>query len=875
MALRCYSRRNLVPAYRALQQRMSTAGPSDVACTAVPAARRYAHDTSSAPQQYSSAAQDQQHGSWSFFFPDNLPWAQRKLFASRARHPLVKKLISEIYSTSRDPAANRVWKAYMDLKETYDADIASNSSAASTSLLTQLEPAHLQQLLRAIDPAVARTRKLARAESKRRQNMHEQQSTIASGKSPAKILVAEPHSSKHSGKIFDAQHPVREYMRRVQIIFRDMRLHSSIVPSTSSAFESLPSLADYNHVLSRLAPGGHIGPMSAIWNGITDVSPKAGSQGLHPNQYTYRELMVGLSRHATEQIERVQKGEASKMLDYSPRKKQLEKSARAAAAGLARFGQVLAPSARAAAILAALRTMALLKDMKDHAVTPNQFTLDFAARTLRLAGHIDGLHLLMQQAYGIDLSSPDTTESAEKQSSGVAPTTHTLNTILMALGEQASVPEMVAAYETLAKPLPLDSARADTSSSGEGIFSTNWKDIFNSMRNHDAEVAQQGNSIEETSVPDIFAYVIPHRIYPNTKTFQILLRHCCSEVDPLRSPVALKTQGGTSSINTLAKELTEKALAEMQDGGPRAAEMERRRRGAYTLFAKSLLSEALDRSDELLRLTARNLGINFELTEQTATTSTKGTEQSESVDAETVESAMSTQLRPEYSSVSVNPGNALEADFLPILEPPAFSITALMVEPFFSLASQSKNIGDLRWIRSILSKALQKKAAEVKLIDAAWRVYSARFSKARELVTSQDSTAKPKLSDLEGLEPLKLNDQKQSEIYAFLNRLRQQHRLAARQAQGLEQLLYDRLDERMQDLAARRNRKKMQRVNNHREQRIVAEQQRIEEEELEAARKAEAAEARRLRALQKDEQQSLQTSADNASPPLEAAASTV
>ena len=64
-------------------------------------------------------------------------------------------------------------------------------------------------------------------------------------------------------------------------------------------------------------------------------------------------------------------------------------------------------------------------------------------------------------------------------------------------------------------------------------------------------------------------------------------------------------------------------------------------------------------------------------------------------------------------------------------------------------------------------------------------------------------------------------------------------------------------------------------MNNHREQRIVAEQQRIEEEELEAARKAEAAEARRLRALQKDEQQSLQTSADNASPPLEAAASTV
>lgn len=781
----------------------------------------------------------------------------------------MKKLISEIYSTSRDPSANRVWKAYMDLKESYDADIANDSSSASTSLLTELEPAHLQQLLRAIDPSVARTRKLARAESKRRQNLNEQQSTLASGNSPSKILVVEPHSSRHSSKIFDAQHPVREYMRRVQIIFRDMRLHSSIVPSTSSAVESLPSLADYNHVLSRLAPGGHIGPMSAIWNEITGVSPKASSQGFHPNQYTYRELMIGLSRHATEQIERVQKAEASKTFNYSGKKKLLETSARAAAAGMARFGQVLAPSARAAAILAALRTMALLKDMRDHAVTPNQITLDFAARTLRLAGHIDGLHLLMQQAYGIDLSSPDSTESAQKQSSGVTPTTHTLNTILMALGEQASVPEMIAAYETLAKPLPLDSAGADTSSSGEGIFSTNWKDIFNSMRNRDDAVeAQQGNSTEKTSIPEVFAHNSPHRIQPNTKTFQILLRHCCSEVDPLRSPVALKTEGSLSSVNALAKESTESALAEMQDGGLRAAEMERRNRGGYTLFAKGLLSEALERSEKLLRLTARNLGIEIELTEKAATASTSSLKATESAGAQTAESA---QMRPEYLHVSATPGKALDADFLPILEPPNFSITAAMVEPFFSLASQNKNTGDLRWIRSTLSKALQNKAAEAQVIDAAWRVYSARFSKARDLIASRGSSAEPMLDDFEKLAPLKLNDQKQSEIYDFLHRLRQQHRLAAVLAQGLEQLLYDRLDERLQDMAKRRKHKQLQRAHNHRERRLKAEQQRIEDEEREAARKAQAAEARRLRDLQKEEQQSLQASVDNASPQLGAA----
>ena len=409
----------------------------------------------------------------------------------------------------------------MDLKESNNANLAAGpSSAASPSLLTQLEPCHLQHLLRAIDPAVARTRSLSRAESKRRQTMQQQQqSVLATGNSPSTILLVEPHSSRHSHKIFDAQNSVREYMRRVQIIFRDMRLHSSVVPPTSSSVEPLPSLADYNHVLSRLASGGHIGPMSSIWNEITATAPTALSKGLHPNKYTYRELMIGLSRHATEQIERVQKSEASKLISYSGKRKQLEKekSARSAAGGLAKFGQVLAPSARAAAILAALRTMALLKDMKDHAVTPNQITLDFAARSLRLAGHIDGLYLLMQQAYGIDLNAPDSAHAAQKQRDRIAPTLHTLNTILMTLGEQASVPEMIAAFETLAKPLPLNTPKPYDAASVEGVFSTNWKDIFSSMRDRDAEVSQQGSDADEFTVPEVFAYTSPQRVSPNTK----------------------------------------------------------------------------------------------------------------------------------------------------------------------------------------------------------------------------------------------------------------------------------------------------------------------------------------------------------------------
>uniref|UniRef100_V5GL66 Uncharacterized protein n=1 Tax=Kalmanozyma brasiliensis (strain GHG001) TaxID=1365824 RepID=V5GL66_KALBG len=787
------------------------------------------------------------------------------------KHPLVKKLISEIYSTSRAPDANRVWKAYMDLKEAQDAGLsASSSSSTATSLLTQLEPVHLQLILRAIDPSVSRTRSLARAESKRHQSLQQQQSALASGNAPPSILLAEQHASRHAGKIFDAQHPVREYMRRVQIIFRDMRLHSSIVPATSSAVESVPDLADYNHVLSRLASGGHIGPMSSIWNEISALSAKSSSTGVHPNGHTYRELMVGLSRHATEQIERVQKDEASKTLNYSGKKKQLEKSARAAASGAAKYGQILAPSARAAAILAALRTMALLKDMKDHSVTPNHITLDFAARTLRLAGHIDGLHLLMQQAYGIDLTTPDSASAVQKEQQGIAPTTHTLNTLLMALGEQSSVPEMVAAFETVAKPLPSGTSSADDSASGEGVFSTNWKDIFSSMRDRDGEIAQQSGNTDETSVPDAFAYASPQRIAPNTKTFEVLLRHCCTEVDPLRSPVALKTEANAGSISSIAKESTEKALADMQDGGQRALEMERRTRGAYALFAKALLSEALDRSAELLCVTASNLGVEISRSEQAAT---EADEAASAEDRASSAAIASTQPRPEHTSFAVAPGRAMDADFVPILEPPAFSVTATMVQPFIALASSRKSIGELRWVRSILAKALENKAAEAQVIDAAWRTYSARFAKARQLAAAQKSGNEPALEGLQDLEPLRLNEGRPNEVHAFLKLLRQQHRLASKQAQELEWLLYDRLDERLHDLATNRTRRKIQRVLNHREQKVRAERDRFEEQEREIARKKQAIEARRLRELQKQQQEAQEASVDQSSSHMASTAS--
>ncbi|PWY97320.1 hypothetical protein BCV70DRAFT_202975 [Testicularia cyperi] len=896
MVLRCYSRRHLVPAWRSAA-RHTSALPMTFANASISSETRVLRNALSRPissTAFTAAAKSHatrpadQNGSWSFFFPETIRWNNKSNPVPRSKHPFIKNLIAEIYSTSRDPAANRVWRAYMTVRETYETTEGTDGKRQTVSLLSQLEPVHYQQLLRAIDPAVARTRRLSRAESKRREAISHIQaasspplstgtassdlapsSTAASTSAPThqpasgRIVFMPPFNSAHSQRIFNAAHSVREYMRRVKIIFADMRYHAIVAGSgTGKQPSNLPALADYNHVLSRLASGGHIGPMSSIWNDITRSPVASDSAPLHPNKHTYRELMIGLSRHATDQIERVQKGEAAKRYQSSGKKRFLEKSARAAASGLARFGQVLAPSARAAAILAALRTMALLKDMKDHGVVPNQITLDFAARTLRLAGHIDGLLLLMRQAYGIDLSQPDS--RIREGSSEAHPTIHTLNTILMALGEQATVPEMVTAYETLAKPLPTSLQQSQEVPDG-GLFSTNWRDIFSSVRSRADEITKCDSSEIDSRLPTVFSYAHNNQIRPNTKTFEILLRHCCAEVDPLRSPVALKVDASDKPVAAMVKESTELAMHELQDGGERATEMSRRRKGDYTLFAKGLVQEALDRSQILLHQAARSLGIELVRSPLKPTTAASET-QTEKAEASPAPDSQETQPRCEYLAFQVVPGRATEPFFLPILEPPSFSITAPMIEPLFSLASSKRGLGDLRWIRGVVSVALENKIAEAKILDAAWRTYGTRLQKTHAKHAKSLMTEGAQLADIHGdsstaeqdpssdLPPLALKSQSPSEVHAFLHRLRSQYRLATRQAQALEQMLYDRLDDRVTHLAQRRNVRYKNKIQAEREAMLQAEKDKLEQAEREATRKAQAAEARRLRALEKDQQ---------------------
>ena len=858
MAIRCYSRRHLLPSLKAQRDLITTSRLSRPASTiaasaystlthddsnasknspTAASASSYSHSSSSVSHPTRSAASTESGSRqpWSFFTPDAFQGKARKT-SSGPKHPLVKRLIAEIYSTHRTPAADRVWKAYLDVREGASIDAMGRQSLP---LISQLEPAHHQQVLRAIDPDVARSRKISRMKSKLRELKAQ---TLASASDSAEPTWAFSSLKSNKRSIAAASSPtpmtnVRGYIEKVRVIFREMRRYSSTSDGTTNHSEpSLPSLGDYNHVLTKLSSGGHLAPMSSIWNemnGITGAGSRGTEPAIIPNRNTYRELMIGLSKHATDQIKRVQKGYAARTGVGKPSRRERERAAQSASSGLAKYGQELAPEARAAAILAAFRTLALIKDMDDHGIQPNQLTIDIAARTLRLAGHLDGLRLLFKQVYGIDLNAPDApVPPVVGSSQDIRPNIHTLNTILMALGEQTTVPRMIATYETLSRPLP--NGDYGVNKDDDDLFQTSWDD---DVRN----ITQAQDQID-SDVPTTFPYSHPREIRPNTKTFEIMIRHCCAPVDPLRTPVPLPSVQTHRSMKMIAEEATESALAQMAPGGSRVEEMQRRTQAEYLVFAKYLASEALETSRRNVQDLAGRLGLEL--------VDTQGLAEAQREDT--------SGLRAEaLNADQAVPTRALEPDFVPFLDPPSLSLTVDMIKPLYSLVSQRRMYSEMRWVRSLVSQALTAKVAEARVLDAAWRTYRAR----------QEATirAAPISSEAGEIPPLEVPVEKHSDVTLFVDRLGVMYNKAQADAAALEHLLYEQIDGRYSALNHRRKQHSWRIIERKQEAKRREEEERIAAEQEMAMRKASAAEARRLKALEMSEKDE-GAEGDNATP---------
>ena len=441
----------------------------------------------------------------------------------------METFLAEVMTPSEERASpDRVWEVYVALN---DADSQPSSSTASgKSLMSQLTGSQHRRVLHAIMPA----------------------------------------DQSDAGKGSDTE--MNKFIERAAFIFAQMRqlnFDSSIVNTyfdksfAADPIAVVPSTDDYNFVLSRAAKQGRINVLTTVWQDMQSRSSTA-----TPDRKTFEHLIQGLFQYAQNRVvQSYAHGSTSAW----------KKPSRS-------------PEATQVATVSAQRCVQLLQALQAQGVSPTTKTLDMAARIFRLAGNLPALIRLLKDFFGVDLKHPDSEPSTTGKHRKL--NTHTLNTIVMALGELATVPEMIVAYETLARPLalyrvssPVEVTQHAWDEEDEGpvrgakaemppgnLFSLDWS----ALSRQDAEAMELSASAIAPGV-----YHSPYHVAPDANTFGIMVKHALTPADTewiLSSPTASsrKRQSFASFANHVSEEQKNRAC------------------GRYVLFAQSLLNELLD-----------------------------------------------------------------------------------------------------------------------------------------------------------------------------------------------------------------------------------------------------------------------------------------
>lgn len=296
----------------------------------------------------------------------------------------------------------------------------------------------------------------------------------------------------------------------------------------------------YNRVLAVLALGGRYKNMRLLWDDMV-AARSAGYAQAAPNQTTCHHMIMGLVRNFEQKLTRYKKKYRRELLAPAHQRHKVKHRLEAA------------EHVQASADLAASTVSMLLVDIYVQGTVPRVLTLDLAARLLRATGKLPELLNLLRSGFGIDLENPDTAVPAL-----CAPTTHTLNTVLMALGELARAPDMAVAYEQMTRALPGDGG---------------------------------------------------HRaVLPNSTTFKLLIRHAMSVPDTLLVSNA-SIQAPRSLLARLSSGPQSTPTIGIRTNEQRDEEMLARSRGKYRALARAYLDEALDMYAAQLEQMATLLGV--------------------------------------------------------------------------------------------------------------------------------------------------------------------------------------------------------------------------------------------------------------------------
>lgn len=449
----------------------------------------------------------------------------------------------------------------------------------------------------------------------------------------------------------------------------------------------------YNRVLAILALGGRYNHLLRLWDDMVELRAQ-GHLGAAPNEMTCHHMIAGLVRNFAQKLRRYRARYRRELLSLSYRR----------ISGAER--QAAAEHVQAAADQAASTVSMLLRDMQGQATPPRTQTLDLAARLLRATGKLPSLLELLRVGFGLDLDHPDTDAPALG-----APTTQTLNTTLMALGELARAPDMVSAFEVMTQRLQAAPAAV--------------ADVFDSdLDELETDVALDADA----PAPPAPADGDGGAVLPNTTSFKLLIRHAVTVPQSLL--VSNASMQSPSWLARLAQGPQSTPSMGIRTPAQREDEIASRARGQYLYLARTYLDTALATHAAQVAHMAERLGVEppAALSQPMDVVHARAAaRRAAQHTGDTRAPRSSRRLWRSYCVVERDLDAVLDRAAAPapvpvasrVFVPPRVRATWTMMRPLLDAAKPRRSIGQLLWLHARADYAAMLLAAEYDVLQRA------------------------------------------------------------------------------------------------------------------------------------------------------------
>lgn len=608
--------------------------------------------------------------------------------ATANREPAQQLL--DLLHTSEHTAADRVWALYIEAMH----DRPQELKDGSVRVPRMLSAAEHREVLQALVPhAAPYTTYLVERARLRALRARAQRDGGASDapldlSTPQELAPPAPHVPLSAS---DA----RVYLSRVQALLQNMHAEPRAV-----------RLSDYHTALEALAHGGHFPEMKVL---LDEMRARCASEPeLTPDCDTYNVLFRGLFAHAQREMQALKQAYGY-MLNPTPHARQRAQATAGDGDAVKTVQHFAHQTAREAT--------SLIQEMQQRAVRPSTQTLDIAARVLRITGQLPALLALLRTGFGVDVVTPDADRGEPVQP--CTPTTQTLNTVLMALGEHATVSNMVSAYESMTQALPTGPADDAADAGAETDPAADAGVVVRPAASHDVR-----------SVP------------PNAKTFSILLKHACTAADTLFLAAALVPRR-RSLLSRMTSSDEPVGFSTQHD---LHTEIERRMRGDYMSVARYVLDDCVDRYAAQVALLCRALHVDAPGLDASA--DEVGAAVYEARCAWKAADGADAPLRAMPLAHVATAEEAARVAFVP----PSVGVSLEMVYPVVSLASRRRASTQLVWVRARLDRVLLLRAIEA---NAARAAAEAHAQTAPALAASLTAHAARVERDLDALQWLR------------------------------------------------------------------------------------------------------------------------